>query len=485
MTLDFTRARILCLGDVMLDRFVYGDVRRISPEAPVPVVRLTETRSMLGGVGNVARNIASLGGKATLIGLIGEDAAGRELRTLLAADPMILDACESAARPTSCKTRVIATHQHVVRLDEEEAGPIDPGIERAVIATIDRHGPEAQAIVLSDYAKGLLTRAVVERAIALGTARGIPVLVDPKRNDVSHYRGADIITPNLAELRAATGSPASSEAEIIDAARHMLNEAQAQAVLVTRSERGMTLVTADGAVHSTPAVAREVFDVSGAGDTVIAVLALAAATGQPLAQAMRMANAAAGVVVGKLGTATLVLQELEAALGGAPPARKCVTLVEAAERVAVWRRQGLTVGFTNGCFDILHRGHVTSLAAARRRCDRLVVALNTDASVSRLKGPGRPINPLEDRMIVIEALEAVDLVVAFAEDTPRDTVAALRPRVLFKGEDYLGREVVGGDIVIADGGEVVLLPMVEGRSTTAIVARGRGAEKAHSSKSFE
>lgn len=475
MTLHFARRRILCLGDIMLDRFVYGHAGRISPEAPVPVVKLAETRHMLGGVGNVARNIASLGGTAILIGLIGEDDAGSAVRGLIAGDAGLVDACFGApGRPTTSKTRVIATHQHLLRLDDEEAAPIDATTQMPILAAIDRHKAGADAIIISDYAKGLLTDTVVRYAMAAGAERGIPVLVDPKRSDIGHYRGANVITPNLRELQLATGMPVASEAEIVAAARRIMAEAGAGAVLVTRSERGMMLVEADGAVHSAPAIAQEVFDVSGAGDTVIAILALAVASGVSLPQAMRMANAGAGVVVGKLGTATLSPAELEVALGGGGSGRKCVPVAEAEGRIAAWRRQGLVVGFTNGCFDILHRGHVTSLAAARERCDRLVVALNADDSVKRVKGPSRPINPLEDRMAVIEALTAVDLVVAFEECTPLETIQALRPAILFKGEDYRGKEVVGSDIVRADGGEVVLLPLVEGRSTTTIIARSRG-----------
>jgi D-beta-D-heptose 7-phosphate kinase/D-beta-D-heptose 1-phosphate adenosyltransferase len=479
---DLAGRRILCLGDIMLDRFVYGEVTRISPEAPVPVVRLKQTDLMLGGVGNVARNIASLGSTAVVIGLVGSDLAGRDLGRLLAGSAGIVDGCiPTGERPTICKTRVIATHQHVIRLDEEEASAIDAATEALVLAAIDRHAPWAAAIILSDYAKGLLTPAVVRHAIAVGGRCGIPVLVDPKQDDMAYYRGATIITPNAKELRAATGLPAGTEAEVAAAARTMLAAAGSAAILVTRSERGMMLVEAGGAVHSAPAVAREVFDVSGAGDTVIAVLALAAVAGAALPQAMRIANAAAGIVVGKLGTATLTQAELDAALAGlASPAEaagaKVASLAGAVERVAAWRRQGLQVGFTNGCFDILHSGHVALLRAARQRCDRLVVALNTDASVARLKGPARPINPLEDRMAVIEALQAVDLVLPFAEDTPFETIAALRPNLLFKGADYADKLVVGADLVTADGGQVLLLPLVPGRSTTGIIAKSRSAK---------
>ncbi len=477
--IDFDSQRIICVGDIMLDRFFYGRIDRISPEAPVPVVRMTESRQMLGGVGNVARNIASLGGHAVVVAQLGQDHAGRELRGLMAGTPNIVDACiTSDSIPTTCKTRVIAAHQHVVRIDEETSAALTPAMEQQVMAALDRHLPGASGVILSDYAKGMLTPAVVGHAMALARRHQVPVFVDPKQADMAYYRGATVITPNAKELATATGMPVGTDAEVAAAAQQVMRAAEAAAVLVTRSERGMTLVEANGAVHAVPAVAREVFDVSGAGDTVIAVLALSRSAGAPLAQAMGVANAAAGVVVGKLGTATLDRQELAAALEAlvrptAEEGSKFISLEAASQAIAGWKRQGLRVGFTNGCFDILHRGHVTLLRAARQHCDRLVVALNTDASVSRLKGPTRPINPLEDRAAVIEALQCVDIVLGFGEDTPFEVIGQLRPNVLFKGADYRADQVVGADIVQADGGEVVLLPLVPDRSTTAIIARSQ------------
>lgn len=481
--LDFQGQRILCIGDLMLDRFYYGQIDRISPEAPVPVVRHAETRSMLGGVGNVARNIASLGGEAVLLALTGDDLNGRLLAQLIAEAPRIADqTIRSRIRPTICKTRIIAGHQHVVRLDEELAEPVGAADSAALCARIGQAIEGCHAVILSDYAKGVLAEAVVRAAIAAARVRGLPVFVDPKRSDFAFYHGATVLTPNLKELRAAAQEPAGTDAEIAAAAARLIRAAGAAAMVVTRSERGMMLVRADGSHDSVPAQAQEVFDVSGAGDTVIAVLALAHAAGYALDQAMRLANAAAGVVVGKLGTATLDLAELAAALdrseepGGEASGAggKVMGLAEARAMVARWRRRGLTVGFTNGCFDILHRGHVASLRAARARCDRLVVALNGDASVRRLKGPQRPINPLEDRAEVMAALEPVDLVVSFDEDTPLEVITALQPDRLFKGADYTGKEVVGAEVVLARGGKVELLDLVPGRSTTAIIARSQG-----------
>jgi D-beta-D-heptose 7-phosphate kinase/D-beta-D-heptose 1-phosphate adenosyltransferase len=469
--------RILVLGDVMLDRFLYGEVERISPEAPVPVVRLRDRRAMPGGAGNVARNIAALGGAAVLIGLRGQDAAGEDLAARLAADPRITDALvASPARPTICKMRVIAGTQQVVRLDDEVAAPADAQEAAALLAALHAALPGAAALVLSDYAKGVLTPAVAAAAIAAARGAGIPVLADPKSDDFALYRGADVLTPNARELARAARLPTATEAGIAAAAGAVMAAAGIAALLCTRAEKGMILVRADGAVASVPAEAREVFDVSGAGDTVIATLALAHAAGRPLEEAMRIANAAAGIVVGKLGTATVSAEELAHALhasGEPSPGGDALLDRAAAQRlVGEWRAQGLRVGFANGCFDVLHAGHVALLRAARRRCDRLVVALNTDASVARLKGPARPVNPLADRAAVIAALAAVDAVVAFAEDTPLALIQALLPDVLVKGGDYTEDRVVGADLVRARGGEVVLVDLLPGRSTTGILARG-------------
>lgn len=467
---------IAVVGDVMLDRFLYGDVERISPEAPVPVLRHRQTLSMLGGAGNVARNIAALGGRAVLVGLRGRDAAAAELARLVTSQPGVIDRMvEGASRPTICKMRVIAGTQQLVRVDDELATPLDGAESMALIACLSAAVTGCAALVLSDYGKGVLTRPVIETAIGFARAQGIPVLADPKSDDFRHYAGADLITPNARELARATRLPTSTEAEVAAAARAVMATTGIPAVLCTRAEKGMMLVTADGSVASVPAEAREVFDVSGAGDTVIASLALALAAGHPLPEAMRIANAAAGIVVGKLGTATVTAEELAHALRGlgqANPTEQTVLDTDSAQRlVQDWRGHGLRIGFTNGCFDILHAGHVALLAAARRRCDRLIVALNTDASVTRLKGPARPVNTLADRAAVIAALSMVDAVVAFAEDTPLELIRALVPDVLVKGADYTLDQVAGADIVQAAGGEVALIGLAPGRSTTATLAR--------------
>ncbi len=492
--MDFSAVSVLCVGDVMLDRYQYGAMERISPEAPVPVLRLTRTREMAGGVGNVASNILSLGGRAVLVGLVGQDAAGAALLALVASQGCVTDGLTaSAARPTICKTRFIAASQQVVRTDEESRLPLQPEEERALIAAIDRHIDAASVLVLSDYGKGACAPTVLSHAVEAARRRGIAVFVDPKSDDFSRYRGATCITPNLRELAAAAGLGAAADPGDVDAAvraaHAVMRQAQAEAILVTRSEKGMLLVERDGAVLSVPARAREVFDVSGAGDTVIAAMALAHGAGHTLSQAVRIANAAAGVVVGKLGTASAdiveVMQELELldrqfgehpAPQGASGAGVLATLAHAQALASRWRAQGLRVGFTNGCFDILHAGHVALLAAARAECDRLIVALNTDAGVRRLKGPLRPVNRLAARAQVLAAIRHVDCLLCFDEDTPLALIQALLPDVLVKGADYAPDAVVGAELVRAAGGRLVLAGLLPGQSTTATIARIRTAE---------
>ncbi len=477
--MNFSDTSVLCLGDLMLDRFVYGDMERISPEAPVPVLRLNRTREMLGGAGNVANNVASLGGRAILVGLIGRDPAGDRLASLLEADPGIrARAIRTADRPTICKTRFIAVNQQVVRTDEESLAPLTGQERDALLPAALEAVAECRAVVLADYGKGVLDGTMIAAVVARARALGIPVFVDPKSADFSVYRGATCITPNTRELaRAAGATELDDETAIVAAARRVLGDADADAILATRSERGMLLVERSGAVHAVRARAREVFDVSGAGDTVIAALALSHAAGRPLSQAMHIANAAASVVVSKLGTATAdiaeVLHELDAqeearGVDAAPGAQPLERVRDLAAR---WREQGFTVGFTNGCFDLVHPGHVALLAFARSQCDRLIVALNTDASVARLKGPARPVNALDARARVVAALRHVDCVVGFDEDTPLEIIRALRPDVLVKGEDYAIADVVGADLVRAAGGRVVLARLVPGHSTTATIRR--------------
>ena len=481
--MDFSGARVLTIGDIMLDRFAYCGLERISPEAPVPVLLLQRVETMLGGVGNVARNIAALGGTAVVVGLIGGDAAGDEARSAIRATPRLVDAhVRSTARPTICKTRYIAAHQQMMRVDEEEVHALGAAEEAALIAAIGKAIPEVDAVILSDYDKGVLSAKVTRIAIARAQARDIPVFVDPKAKPFRHYRGATCVTPNLAELKFAARLPVASEEEVIAAAARVLREAKAEAILAKRSDKGMVLVEASGAVHVEPARAREVFDVTGAGDTVIAVLALAVAAGYALPDAMRLANTAAGIVVSKLGTATVELDELmlEAARDTKSRAAlhaKYYSVAQVEALVRQWKSRGLSVGFTNGCFDIVHPGHVGMLAAARSECDRLVVAINDDDSVRRLKGASRPINTLADRCAVIAGLESVDAVMSFGDDTPLELIRRLKPDVLMKGADYTVETVVGAEDVIASGGRVALIDLVEGHSTSEVIGRMQAPAK--------
>jgi len=476
---DFSRTTVLCVGDVMIDRYMLGEVRRISPEAPVPVLQLNECRTMLGGAGNVARNIAALGGKVALIGLVGTDATGEEHKGLVAGIPGIIDATvRTALRPTSCKSRVIAQRQQVIRIDEETACPALATEQNDLRAAVDAWIEMVDAVILSDYGKGVLAPEFNAYAIAQARKRGLGVFVDPKSSDFTRYAGATCITPNLKELAAAAGSLPQTEDEIAEAARKLLAIANSDAMLITRSEDGMMLVTAKGHVSVVPARALEVFDISGAGDTAIAIFALACANGQPMPEAMRIANLAAGVVVGKTFTATVSREELAHALDDELRANletptSMVSRQAAANLAQRWKRAGLKVGFTNGCFDVLHAGHVSLLRQARSKCDRLVVGLNSDASVKRLKGAERPLNALEDRASVLSALRFVDAIVPFHEDTPRALIEQIRPDVLIKGSDYSLDNVVGADIVQADGGSVFLADLVAERSTTGLISRIR------------
>jgi D-beta-D-heptose 7-phosphate kinase/D-beta-D-heptose 1-phosphate adenosyltransferase len=481
--MDFSNISVLCVGDLMLDRYVYSDMERISPEAPVPVLLMRHTREMLGGAGNVASNVASLGGRAVLIGMLGRDASGDCLRRILAHLPGVVAGCiDTNDRPTICKTRFIAANQQVVRADEESLQPLTAAEEAALLEAVRSWIGRVGAVVLSDYGKGMLNAATIAAVTGAARAAGVPVFVDPKSPDFSQYRGATCITPNLKELAAASGEAVGDEAGVVRAARRVLAQAGAGAILATRSEKGMVLVEAGGEVHSVPARAREVFDVSGAGDTVIATMALCHAAGRPLSQAMYVANAAASVVVSKLGTATATMAEVMRELDAQEyePGTAATSGVQKLERVrdlvGHWKEQGLVVGFTNGCFDVLHPGHVALLARARGECDRLVVALNTDASVRRLKGPTRPVNTLDARAEVMAAVRYVDCVVAFDGDTPLELIRELLPNVLVKGADYTVDRVVGADLVQAAGGRVVLADLVSGQSTTATITRMQTTE---------
>jgi D-beta-D-heptose 7-phosphate kinase/D-beta-D-heptose 1-phosphate adenosyltransferase len=473
---------VLCVGDLMLDEFVYGEVSRISPEAPAPVIAVKRSELMIGGAGNVARNLTSLGARCIFVGVVGEDGAGRALAEALSAQPRIeFHLVTDAQRQTTRKVRFVSEHfsTHLLRADWEAATPLQKQAEDALISHALKAIPKAGAVVLSDYAKGALSARVVRAVIDAAKAAGKPVVVDPKGRDYSVYRGATLITPNRQELADATHRTAVSDAEIVAAAKVLAAAVEAKAVLTTRSEEGMTLVT-DGAAIHVPAYPVPVRDVSGAGDTVVAVLAAMLAMGADFESAMRAANAAAAVVVGKRGTAAVSVAELRhRILPAATLAAEEKIVFDWAmldEHLVEWRRRGLRVGFTNGCFDLLHPGHIKLLAGARAACDRLIVGLNGDASVTRLKGEGRPVQPVQSRAEVLAALEAVDLVVGFDEDTPEKLIERVKPMVLVKGSDYKRDEVVGHTFVESLGGQVVLIDIVPGHSTSAMVARSRSSK---------
>ncbi|MFC3674164.1 bifunctional D-glycero-beta-D-manno-heptose-7-phosphate kinase/D-glycero-beta-D-manno-heptose 1-phosphate adenylyltransferase HldE [Ferrovibrio xuzhouensis] len=475
---DFSAARVLVVGDVMLDRFVYGDVQRISPEAPIPVIRAERELAMPGGAGNVARNIAALGARATLIGLVGDDTAADLLNDVLAAEPgiearLVVD----ETRPTIEKSRFIGSRQQLLRVDRETSrAPADDSLATLIAAAIDALA-DCSVLVLSDYAKGVMAPSVVTKLVAAAAKAGKPVLVDPKGSDFSRYRGATLVTPNLAEARLASGMACDDDAGVVAAGRRLQADSGLAGILITRGAAGMTLLQGDAAPMHLPAEAREVFDVSGAGDTVVATIAAALAAGRSLPQAAHLANVAAGIVVGKIGTAVVLPEELRVALHMPDPhsfAAKVATRQQARARVDLWRAHGERIGFTNGVFDLLHPGHLALLSEVRSQCDRLIVAINADASVKKLKGPQRPVQDEDHRAQLLAALGMVDLVVVFEEDTPIPLLELLQPDLLVKGGDYTVDQVVGADVVRGYGGEVRVSKLVAGQSTTATISRLRG-----------
>lgn len=468
-------ATVLCIGDAMLDRYVYGDASRISPEAPVPVLRVDREATMLGGAGNVARNVAAMGGHAHFISLIGADAIGQEFQRLASQINNVRPALVSdASRPTPLKTRYIAGTQQLLRADQELAISVSGDVEEQIIDAALMAIPACQAVVLSDYGKGVLSARVLEQIIAGAQKTGIPTLVDPKGRDYARYRGADMVTPNRKELAEATGLPTGNDDQVTSAARRIINVCGIGGVLATRGPDGVTLVSGTNDPQHFRAETREVFDVSGAGDTVIAALALGLAADFPEHEAVPLANVAAGIVVGKVGTAVARIDEITAALhhhDTPDQDAKLVTWDRAAEAMDLWRTQGLKVGLTNGCFDLLHPGHVSLLKEARAACDRLIVAINGDASVTRLKGAGRPLQTESARAAVLAALSSVDLVVVFGQDTPVELIERLKPDLLVKGSEYSVDQVVGGDIVEGYGGRIMLVDLVPGYSTTDTITR--------------
>jgi len=463
----FQQATALVVGDVMLDRYWHGKASRISPEAPVPVVKVSGNDDRPGGAANVALNIAALGAAATLVGIIGQDEAGDELTRRMTAAGVLCHFQTSSSAPTITKLRVISQNQQLLRVDFEEP------FASADVASLQQRAIDvmaaSQVLILSDYGKGTLGQT--QTLIQAARERAIPVVVDPKGHDFGKYRGATVITPNLSEFEAVVG-PCGNEEELISKGQALRENLDLDAILITRGERGMTLLQAARPVLHLPAQAREVFDVTGAGDTVVSVLAAALAAGQSMESGMALANLAAGLVVAKLGTAAISGPELRRAIQlqegtgrGVMTAEQLATVVEDA------RAHGERIVFTNGCFDIIHAGHVGYLEDARKQGDRLIVAINDDDSVHRLKGSGRPINPVQRRMAVLAGLSAVDWVVSFPEDTPEALLQLLRPDVLVKGGDYSVDTVVGGEFVSSYGGDVRVLAFLDNCSTSAIVEK--------------
>lgn len=467
--------RVLCIGDIMLDRYVYGQVERVSPEAPIPVLREQREAVTLGGAGNVVRNIVALGGMVDLVGIAGQDPAGYEIANQISSLPQIASyVLTDNARPTTLKTRFVANGQQLLRVDREIAAPPSSALEQQIVQRVENAMQECAIVILSDYAKGVLTPPVIRKTIELAKHKGVRVLVDPKGRDFARYKGASILTPNRRELAEATGRAIASPEDAENAARELIASLNLEGVLAKLGGDGVCLVM-DGqpALHDR-ATAREVFDVSGAGDTVVAALALALAGNVAPGDGARLANVAGAIVVGKIGTATVAREELERELLRGDSwlgADKIIDRAQAAEIAERWRKQGLKVGFTNGCFDLVHPGHIALLQQARAACDKLIVGLNSDDSVRRLKGESRPIQNETSRATVLASISHVDKVVLFAEDTPIELIKAIRPDVLVKGADYAIDQVVGHELVKSWGGEVRLAKLADGHSTTATISR--------------
>ena len=468
-------ASALVVGDAMLDRYVYGRAQRISPEAPVPVLTVEREIAMPGGAGNVVRNLTALGAAVAFVSVVGDDQAGSDLTGLIGGQPGVEPwLLVQTGRATTTKTRFLANGQHMLRADHEEVGPIQQRLADRLVRIAGDAAAATTVMVLSDYGKGVLVGDTAARLIQAARSAGRRVVVDPKGRDYSRYAGADLVTPNRAELAEATGMPVDTEEDIVAALRALRDAHGFGAVLVTRSEDGMTLLDGDK-LHHFPAEAAEVQDVSGAGDTVVATIAAGLGAKLPLAVAVRLANIAAGIAVGKVGTAVTREEEILEALGPERGAlRKVMSRSAALEQVERWRRRGWRVGFTNGCFDLLHPGHVHLLEQSRSWCDRLVVGLNSDDSVKRLKGPARPIQNEAARAAVLASLATVDCVTVFDEETPLELIRLFQPEVLVKGADYTVETVVGAEIVQGYGGQVKLAQLLPGNSTTATVARMKG-----------
>lgn len=476
---NFTSTRILCVGDVMLDRFVRGTISRISPEAPIPILHIKEEVVVLGGAGNVVRNLEALGAEVSFISVVGEDEEGIHVQNLLKKSSRInAYLMVDPNRTTTTKTRFISLNQQILRTDQEQTQPLNSLLEAKILKSFKEHISSHDLVILSDYAKGIFSFQGLQSLIQEATHHGKPVLVDPKGHDYRRYKGATLLTPNQSELSIASHAPIQNKEEVVSVAKNMVREYDFSAMIVTHGPEGMTLVEASGNTEYLPTQALEVFDVSGAGDTVIATLAISLSAGASLSEAMSLANRAAGIVVAKIGTAVVHQDELLAALHHQEiqdHEHKIVSWQKAQDLIQKWKHLGNRIVFTNGCFDLLHPGHVSLLKQAKRVGDRLVVGLNADQSIQNLKGPTRPIQHEIARAFVLSSLESVDLVVLFEEDTPLELIQTLKPDVLVKGADYTIDKVVGAPFVQSYGGQVLLVDLMEGESTSRMVTRANQA----------
>lgn len=468
---DFSSARVLVIGDLMLDRYWHGPTSRISPEAPVPVVHVQEEDQRAGGAGNVALNMASLGTKVTLAGFCGNDEAADALQNVLEDSGIDCRLERLSGHPTVTKLRIMSRHQQLIRLDFE--GGFKNVDFKQLMVSCQEVLDQVDVVVLSDYGKGTLEN--VEEFIDLFKNTGKPVLVDPKGTDFSKYRNATVITPNLSEFEAVVGE-CQDQQQLVEKGQNLIKELDLNALLVTRGEQGMTLLGKNEQPLHLPTHAREVFDVTGAGDTVISVLAASLAANATLQEATTLANVGAGIVVGKMGTASFTPEEFHYALSGQRAhQRGVICLDELLPAMQAARQEGEKIVLTNGCFDILHPGHISYLRQARDLGDRLILLVNSDDSVRRLKGPERPVHDLEYRMQMLAALECVDWVAAFDADTPQEMIAKILPDILVKGGDYRDiTEIAGHKEVLANGGKVELLGFVEGHSTTNVIQKIKG-----------
>ncbi len=465
---------ILVAGDIMVDEYIVGDVERISPESPVPVVVARDRFQGLGGAGNVVRNLVSMGGNVALVSVVGNDNAGKWFRNhceKISVESFWLK--EDPSRPTTVKTRVVARNQQLVRIDEERVGRISPDLEQAFLNDIKLIMPKVQAVVISDYGKGFLTPKVLNALISHARDCGIPVLVDPKGMDFSRYKSCSYLTPNLKEAAAAAGIEINSKTSLAEAGKILLERTSAKGIVITKGREGATLVT-NQKVQDFPVKPVEIMDVTGAGDTMIAMLALVVANGHSIEDAIVLANLAASIVVARFGAASVTLQEMLDSINNESPESKIIQIDDIVGVMSNHRILGRTIVFTNGCFDLFHAGHLEILRRAAALGDILVVGVNSDASVIRLKGPGRPITPESHRVEIISALNFVDYVVVFEEDTPLKLIEAVRPDILVKGEDWRGKKVVGEDVVTARGGRVEFVTHVPGVSTSELIKKIQG-----------